>query len=142
MIPHGPCPRTDAHRAARRELGERCRKGLRFDVDQVVVDALVDARPELRNEPPSVARGFAQVYSASTRRARRHVSHKGCFSLNSIELEPAFGGRGRFNELNHRHRVVERIHDWTPGATRAYQLHPGVREAVNAYLDAFIRTPG
>ena len=119
LFARGPIPRTDVHRATRRDLTERSRNGLRYDVDQVVIDALVDqALPGLEKEPASVARGFDQVYTASTMRARRHASHEGCFSLNSIELEGAFG-RTRFNDLNRRYGVVELVSEWERGALRA-----------------------
>ena len=141
LFARGPVPRTDVHREKRRELVERSRNGLHYDVDQVVIDALVHALPGLREEPASVARGFAQVYTASSMRARRHASHEGCFSLNSIELEGAFG-RQRFNDLNRRYGVVELVAEWEGGSTRAYRLQSRIRDTVNAHLDAFIRTPG
>jgi hypothetical protein len=133
--------RTEAQRAARRALEERVQDGLRHNVTQVLIDAMLAACPALRQESERHVRAFAQLYVASTLAPRRHASFEGCFSVHSLALEHAFG-RGAFKKLNETYGLVEVCGEWDRDSTRAYRWSGEFRDRVRSYIDSFLRRPG
>lgn len=133
--------RTEAQRAARRMLEERVQDGLRHNVTQVLIEAMLAACPALRQESDEHVRAFAQLYVASTLASRRHASFEGCFSVHSLALEHAFG-RGAFKKLNQIYGLVEVCGEWDRGSTRAYRWSADIRDAVRSHIDSFLRRPG
>jgi hypothetical protein len=59
----GPVPRTDADRKHRRKHKARSWKGLRGEVSEMQIEALLGARPQLRAEDRSVVQGLAHIIS-------------------------------------------------------------------------------
>ena len=136
----GPRRRTDADREHRRKHKAQSWDGLRRDVPLTVIEALLHARPQLREVDPNVVQGLAHIISIAASRARRHAEHEDWFSLNSIELEGRFG-RGKFNLLNDRYYLFDVNASYEAQKTRAYRVRPDVRQIVDSRIDDFIRTP-
>jgi hypothetical protein len=141
MKARGPIKRTEEQRQNRRDRTTRLRDSLRGDVSDVMIEALLKARPALGSLDPTVVQGLAYVIYISGTKARRHSERAGWFSLNSTELEGRFG-RAEFSKLNERFGLFDVHEPYGAQVTRAYRVRSHVREVVDAHRDVFLRTPG